>query len=147
MIPICNAASATGQVTLKSVVWETSKVAAADFVGDNVSQITFEQTNNEAVAISSGMIASGLMSNKLGTYDEYLYNSGKLGKLNLNSGNSILNGNDVKGGSQTVSEENLTGMDWYDYFREVYGKENVCWEVAIRQRLRWLGKEVIHMLV
>ncbi len=115
MIPVCNAASATGQVTLKSVVWETSKVAAADFVGDNVSQITFEQTNNEAVAISSGIIASGLMSNKLGTYDEYLYNSGKLGKLNLNNGNSILNGDDVKGGRNTA-----TTIDYsYKFDREL----------------------------
>ena len=28
----------------------------------------------------------------------------------------------------TVENKNMTGMDWYDYFRETYGKDNVCWE-------------------
>ena len=28
----------------------------------------------------------------------------------------------------SIFMKEITGMDWYDYFRETYGKENVCWE-------------------
>lgn len=33
-----------------------------------------------------------------------------------------------EGGSSPVNNKEITGMDWYDYFRKTYGKENVCWE-------------------
>jgi len=35
-----------------------------------------------------------------------------------------------KGGTppMPVENKNITGIDCYDYFRETYGKENVCWE-------------------
>lgn len=35
-----------------------------------------------------------------------------------------------KGGSppMPVENKNITGMDWYEYLRETYGKKNVCWE-------------------
>ena len=31
-----------------------------------------------------------------------------------------------EGGSTTIDD--VTGMDWYNYYRDTYGKENVCWE-------------------
>lgn len=31
-----------------------------------------------------------------------------------------------KGGSTTIDD--VTEMDWYNYYRDTYGKENVCWE-------------------
>jgi len=31
-----------------------------------------------------------------------------------------------EGGSKTIDD--VTGMDWYNYYRDTYGKENVCWE-------------------
>ena len=31
-----------------------------------------------------------------------------------------------EGGSTAIDD--VTGMDWYNYYRDTYGKENVCWE-------------------
>ncbi len=59
------------------------------------------------------------------------------------SGNSS-----IKGGLETTKiDTDVSGMDWYEYFRKKYGKENVYWENANPSEVAkaWQGNYPYHM--
>ena len=110
-IPISQA-SVAGNLTFRSGTTIVAKEGISTATGEAASKITMDKTGNQTASMLAGMMASGVTAQGLNGID---------GKFNISGGN--------KGYNETFNmDEKVSGMDWYEYFRNTYGKENVCWE-------------------
>ena len=112
-----NAAVSAGTSIGRAVVTEYAKQGLTMAASSYVEKSMTEATNSPLAGFVVGSLTG------MATY-------GTLSEAELEVVNNVKRpqqlGNVGEGGSKTIDD--VTGMDWYNYYRDTYGKENVCWE-------------------
>ena len=107
-IPISQAAR-VGNLTFRSGMTTVAKEGIAMAAGAGASDVTMRVTGSQTASMVAGMLTSWGTGHGLNGVDT---------RFNIS-------GNRVKREGNPI---NYSGMDWYNYYRDMYGKENVCWE-------------------